>query len=34
MGSQVCQLLTTLCVTLSLTLFARDVADPIGEFCI
>jgi hypothetical protein len=34
MGSWVHQLLATICVILSLTLFALGNADPVGEFCI
>jgi hypothetical protein len=34
MGSQVCQLLATLCVTLSHTLFALSGADLAGGFCL
>jgi hypothetical protein len=30
----VCQLLATLCVTLSLALFALGGADPTGRFCL
>jgi hypothetical protein len=32
MGSRVCQLLATLCVSLSLALFAPGSADPTGGF--
>jgi hypothetical protein len=32
MGPQVCQLLATLCVSLSLTLFAMGSGDPTGRF--
>jgi hypothetical protein len=34
MGSRVHQLLATLCVILSLTLFALDGTDPTGRFCL
>jgi hypothetical protein len=34
MGSRVCQLLATLCVALSLTLFALGSADPTVGFCL
>jgi hypothetical protein len=33
-GPQVCQLLATLCVALSLALFALGGADPTGGFCL
>jgi hypothetical protein len=34
MGPRVCQLLATLCVTLSLALFALSGADPTGRLCL
>jgi hypothetical protein len=34
MGRQVYQLLATLCVALSLTLFALGIADSTGGFCL